>query len=383
MDWKLFCSMTIDAVEPSLAGQPKYLLSDDEAFRIDRSLATGKSAAWTSRVLDLVLGEHLTSTGQWRGRGFAAIVDPAKHSTLKEIASSVCHELAHWIDSGAQVGPVSDVVERSRQLLDSMRDSSDLLTQASKPAWHNHGARFVRASCHIATRVARFKITPADLRFATGYYGSTTEYDFMASLSGELTSRSKESIAAIIATPAPKAFADFWHRATGTRPATVNPGGKPLVFRRFDRRVQRTVSVDRAGGIVAVLSDENKPTALPSGPEYLLLDGMEFRAGQDSVPIIRGCDAYSVREIVGSMRSITRQDSQLLGVAKFASDDMAQEVYRDYQSGARSEFHLLTDQMEGYELKAGQTYRSIAGPATVITKWKPLAALTESKEGFC
>lgn len=258
----------MDETDPALSKTPKYIFDANEAVAIDAGFALRGEAAFVSRVLDLQLAEHLITRSSWRGRGFATIVSPAVTSSLTDVAAIVLHELCHWYDHGAKVGPVSNAVERSRQLIRMMRDCAKPdpkpATQQSPapalPTWHNHGLGFVRAGCHVAYRVARrlpsIGITPDKIRFASGYYGKLTERDFMSALSRELTTRSHESIGWILKSPAPKQFSDLWHSATGTKPKP-----KPPTVRRFDGKlvVMRATVADapsKDGGLVVTLADE-------------------------------------------------------------------------------------------------------------------------------
>ncbi len=385
-NWKYFCSALVDAVDSSQIGKPKYLLSSDEALDIDKALIIGGVAGWTSRVLDLQIAESLVQRGAWQGRGFAAVVDVGQHSTLAEIGGTCLHELCHWFDVGGKHGPVSDVIERSRALrrMDALAETSvsrSAVDSNPLPTWHGHGQRFVRAACHAAYRAGKVsaQIDAKLMRFATGYYQNATERQFMQTLLSELVRRSDEPIAQILKSPAPSEFVAFWHKATGTKPVARQPQRLNLNF----RRVQRMAVVSR-GGVMAVLVDPDRPRTGEDGkPEYLLASGFETRFGNHAVPIVdvdgEG-GSGSVRNIIGSLRNLTVDRSRLVGRAVFASDDQAQETKRQFLDGKRKVFKLVSNDIEGVLLKDGEQFEGIAGPATVITKWRPHAL--ETSQGY-
>ena len=60
--------------------------------------------------------------------------------------------------------------------------------------------------------------------------------------------------------------------------------------------------------------------------EVLLMDGMEFRAGRNQVPIVDSHDDTTVRNVLGSVRDIRIEGDELVGDAYFALDDDSQSA---------------------------------------------------------
>lgn len=51
---------------------------------------------------------------------------------------------------------------------------------------------------------------------------------------------------------------------------------------------------------------------------------------------------------------------------------MSQEVARKVRDGHLIDFSVTANPLEIIELRAGEKYRSIQGPADVVTRWAPL-----------
>ncbi|MFN7876196.1 MAG: hypothetical protein ACK5PB_12815 [Pirellula sp.] len=137
-------------------------------------------------------------------------------------------------------------------------------------------------------------------------------------------------------------------------------------------------------GIAVTLVDEWKPIVTVHGPCICLLDGREDRTGQHSLVLYDAdyqspFDQESVRGVVGSIRHIQRQGSELKGIAVFASDAESQAIRRQFANGERVQILPSVEVLEGYQLKSGEVRGSVTGPMLVATRWRLLRMLT-SKE---
>lgn len=377
MDWKPFASMVLDLVEPSLRDQPKYLVADHEVGEL---ACTRLERAYTSRVLDLQLAPKLSS---WQGRSFATVVRTHDHKTLMDIGATVIHELAHWLDFKGPIGGHTNLgeIETTSAALARMVESvsrSTKTTTDAKPKrsapWANHGARFVRAACHASWRMHRAvkSFDVRAVRFSSPYYGSFGEWQFIESLKSELVSRQNDSIRDILESNAPSTFTKLWQIA-----ARSDRTNKPI---SLDRQIKRMASVTRNGEVMVYLSSDSKPIETEHGTTYLLSSGFESRPGSHAVCIYDAdLGADTVRSVIGSVRSITVRGQDVVGVATFASDSEAQAIRRDFVDGKRKAFSLSVQVIEGIELKQGELYGDMHGPALVATRWHPLRVETSKQ----
>ena len=110
--------------------------------------------------------------------------------------------------------------------------------------------------------------------------------------------------------------------------------------------------------------------------EVLLMDGIEFRAGRNQVPIVDSHDDTTVRNVLGSVRDIRIEGDELVGDAYFAHDDDSQNAKQKLVDGHITDFSITAMPDESGFIPRGQTYTTsrgmvVEGPAEVITKWKP------------
>jgi hypothetical protein len=112
---------------------------------------------------------------------------------------------------------------------------------------------------------------------------------------------------------------------------------------------------------------------LPRGDrrEVLLMAGMQ---GRDQVPLLLGDDS-SVKHIVGSVR-VRVQGDKLVGVLGFAQDDEAQAIRERYLAGELTA-SVVASPITGVEVRKGEQFHGVDGPATVMTSWKLLQVALE------
>lgn len=110
--------------------------------------------------------------------------------------------------------------------------------------------------------------------------------------------------------------------------------------------------------------------------EVLLMDGVVLRTNQQQMPIVDSHDDSTVRNILGSIRSLKVINGELHGEPVFASDDAAQLVRQRMDEGHITDFSITALPLESVFIPRGQDYTTsrgavIAGPAIIHTRWQP------------
>ena len=132
---------------------------------------------------------------------------------------------------------------------------------------------------------------------------------------------------------------------------------------RYYSDIKIVRKAEKQQGSFAVLATEE-----PRGErrEVLLMTG---KIGRDRVPLVLGDDS-TVANIVGSVL-VRTQSERLAGVLGFASDSHAQAIRDQYLAGELS-INLITKPVTGVELRTGENFQGVVGPAVVLTKWEPI-----------
>jgi len=116
--------------------------------------------------------------------------------------------------------------------------------------------------------------------------------------------------------------------------------------------------------IETALAFDGTTKTYPESPSLMV-----GRQGRERIPVVLESDS-SVKNIVGSCLCRTQTD-KLIGVMGWATDDDAQAARERYEAGELV-LHLITKPISGVELRAGETFQGVAGPAMVLTQWGPL-----------
>lgn len=121
-----------------------------------------------------------------------------------------------------------------------------------------------------------------------------------------------------------------------------------------------------SGGALVELATEE-----PTGPNRQVLT-MAGREGRDKVPLLVNDDTR-VSNIIGSVMLRT-QGQRLVGVLGWATDQQATEVKQRYLAGKLTA-NLISEPIAGIEVRRGESFSGVAGPALVVTQWRALQVL--------
>ena len=112
--------------------------------------------------------------------------------------------------------------------------------------------------------------------------------------------------------------------------------------------------------------------------EILLMDGVQFRTERFRLPIVDSHDRSTVRNVLGSVRDIRVEGTQLVGVASFARDRDSQDAFQKLVDGHLTDFSITANINESTRVERDQSIQingqTIQGPAELITDWTPTDA---------
>lgn len=209
--WKHAAQLLLRELDTELRDTPIYLFDACEADDSDLWLRPGQRGS-TSCWLDLRLSEQLKRSGEWAGRGFAALIDSERVANWNDLWGVCIHEAAHYLSAPAQVDtaePEQAAAEIS-ELLASLADAVGYTPPATEAEQNHagHGKDFVRAAAHLAYRAANIAapIRPELAHFGEKYHRGVTEATVMQSLRRELRSCQGMRIRTILKTNEPMEF---------------------------------------------------------------------------------------------------------------------------------------------------------------------------------
>lgn len=154
------------------------------------------------------------------------------------------------------------------------------------------------------------------------------------------------------------------------------------------RRVERTALVMRGSDALVIPKNKSKTVVIATENavrrmdpdrgeilEVLLMNGIEWRdPTRRQLPIVDSHNRDSVRNIFGSIRNLRIDGRKLVGEVVWAGDDKSQEIARKWQDDHLRDFSVTAAPIEILEVRRGETWRNVAGPADIVVKWQPLDA---------
>lgn len=155
------------------------------------------------------------------------------------------------------------------------------------------------------------------------------------------------------------------------------------------KMIMRVVSVraetanEKTKSVEVVIASENPVTRYDSERdalirEILLMEGVEFRTERMQLPIVDSHDRSTVRNVLGSVRNIRVDGTQLVGDATFARDTDSQSAYQKLLDGHLTDFSITATPLAVTAVNRGETYslrgELVTGPADIVTRWVPTDA---------
>ena len=128
------------------------------------------------------------------------------------VTASVLHELAHILDRPTLVEDRTGV-DPNRLLFEALVVANSLKRPLScdLPAYHGHGASFIRLTLHLCQRAALAGVDVRPAAICGGRrYGLSHASDYQDALGDEPTRCLGMSFRAIAATPPPASFSRLW-----------------------------------------------------------------------------------------------------------------------------------------------------------------------------
>lgn len=112
--------------------------------------------------------------------------------------------------------------------------------------------------------------------------------------------------------------------------------------------------------------------------EILAMDGVQFRNGSGKLPIVDSHDRSTTRNVLGSVRNIRVEGTELVGDATFARDADSQNAYQKLVDGHLDDFSITATPHEIQSILRGETgvFRDeeIQGPTDIVSAWMPTDA---------
>ena len=237
LDWKFAATAVIRAIDSSYAG-PIYLLDMQEA----RAQPDGRTGGVVWNFIDLNLRDVLHSQGQWRGRGFATLIDASNYlaklsaaDSLRTIVAVAVHEFCHWLEgptpcSESEIEAFLVEVPAFSRFIDAPI-SLDEVHDPERPPWHRHtGNVFGRVALHAAFRAhlaaLEFEFSPDDFWNSDRVYQLAAPIEYFRALGREPIERLNEPLRDISRSPLPDRYAEFCERdlarAEAVPPRSVN-----------------------------------------------------------------------------------------------------------------------------------------------------------------
>ncbi len=198
--------LIIRVVDPSFTAPCYFLGVAEAAGKVDLAGMRGITSPAMSHELRGVLERRR----EWRGAGFACVIDAAGCTDDEQRVAVVLHEFSHTI-----LDPFNPV-ENLRQMMGETAFTAAMATReqpigprATARPWDGHGPDFARIAMHIAARARpTWKGSLCDL-YPTDNYLLPGPYSWMGRLEGEPLRLRHLSLAEIIKREPPAEYTQF------------------------------------------------------------------------------------------------------------------------------------------------------------------------------
>ncbi len=112
--------------------------------------------------------------------------------------------------------------------------------------------------------------------------------------------------------------------------------------------------------------------------EILSMDGLKFRTVKRQLPIVDSHDRSTIRNVLGSVRNLRVEGTELIGDAVFAKDAASQEAFDKLMDGHLTDFSITATPYAVTRIERGQSQpfrdQQVTGPADIVTHWVPTDA---------
>ena len=112
--------------------------------------------------------------------------------------------------------------------------------------------------------------------------------------------------------------------------------------------------------------------------EILSMKGVKFRSKKNQLPIVDSHDRSTVRNVLGSVRNLRVEGTELVGSATFARDSDSQIAFDKLRDGHLTDFSITAQPNESERIQRGDVYMhgdvEISGPAEIVKSWTPTDA---------
>ena len=153
--WKAVCEKWIRRIDPTFT-EPVYLLSARQATGV---VEMSEICGLTGLGMAGDVRTALERRHEWRGPGFAAVIDLERISRTVELIGVALHEYTHYVESTAAAIPLATSMGRAayHAVLSKPRDdeSMPIRPSSTKRPWDQHGPAFIHLAIHAEHRAWR------------------------------------------------------------------------------------------------------------------------------------------------------------------------------------------------------------------------------------
>lgn len=159
------------------------------------------------------------------------------------------------------------------------------------------------------------------------------------------------------------------------------PPASQMILRMVEVRRQYANADERS--VPVVIASENPVERWDDNAgeyyqEILDMNGVKFRSNRMQLPIVDSHDRSTVRNVLGSVRNIRPDGTQLVGDATFARDTDSQTAFDKLMDGHLTDFSITATPNAQRAIRRGEAVAhrdsQIQGPAVIVTDWTPTDA---------
>lgn len=156
-------------------------------------------------------------------------------------------------------------------------------------------------------------------------------------------------------------------------------GFDKLSYRTISFERQGPESIDKENRSVEIVVATQEPTEVFDFERYeivkeiLLIDGVEMPNSRQ-IPLLDTHQRFDTSSVVGSIRELKKEDSQLIGRAFFSSVADVDSIWQKVQEGHLTDFSAGYRPIDSRWIPEGESYqykgKSFAGPVRITKRWR-------------